>query len=175
MTEHEDNLGRQLWRQHRTTAKSDVPQPELSLADLAAWMDGRADEELARRVEARLAQDDRLLLDLVDLAEATGIADVQVPASVIERARSLVAAPAVAPPTTARLAPVNAWWRRMQYAAAAAAVILSCYGGYRVGQAPPAAAQDRQAMLGEAMQGLQELVAEDTLDMSRLSKNGDRS
>lgn len=92
--------GRALWQQATALAQPLPAGRTVSALDLAAWMDGRANDALAVRVEAALAADPALLDMALALSPATRAdsefdadADAAATGRLMVRARALVVPP----------------------------------------------------------------------------------
>jgi hypothetical protein len=118
--------GRDLWRRYRAAALASAAAPPGPAAEpepglLAAYVEGRLDEDAAAPVEAWLARDPAALAVVAPVALATDPA----PLALIRRARALVGAGAP---------PVPASWRRAAaWMSIAASLLLVGYTGFLAG------------------------------------------
>lgn len=83
--------GKALWQQAMALAQPAPAMPSVSALDLAAWLDGRADQALAARVESALLADPALLEMALAVPDAALDADAAASERVFVRARALVA------------------------------------------------------------------------------------
>src|SRR5258707_9794986 len=115
--------GRDLWRRYRAAAAAlagPAPGPEPDPGALAAYLEGRLDEDAAAPLEAWLARHPDALALVAPLAPDAAAA----PLELIRRARALVT-PA---------APARAGWRRgVAWASIAASLLLVGYTGFLAG------------------------------------------
>src|SRR4051812_20210851 len=111
--------GRDLWRRYRAAALPSSGDDEPDFGSLAAYAEGRLDEDQAAPVEAWLAVDPMRLA----LIGALG-ADASAPAplAVIRNARALV-----------RPAPQPAWRRTAAWASIAASLVIVGASGFIAG------------------------------------------
>jgi anti-sigma factor RsiW len=118
------------WRRWRAEGPPAQPVDALSLA---AYAEGRLDEEAAMAVEAWLADHPEALDDVI--AARTSAADGAVPETYILRAIGLVA-PAgaeVLPLRPARAAPQRTWRQTVAWAGIAASLLVTSLGGFELG------------------------------------------
>ena len=149
MNDEKTNEGAELWRQARAAwADSSAPAPQApDPLMLAAYLDGRLDEQAAAGLEARLAGDPALLDELLALRAGLAAAPEDAPADVIARAQALrrAAAPATgdSPDLLARL--FGAWLRPAVPAFAVLALVVACAGAFELGRQ-----QSQQMLLQQA-------------------------
>ena len=116
--------GRELWRRYRAAALASAappgaPEPDPGL--LAAYVEGRLDEDAAAPVEAWLARDPAALAVVAPLAAEPAAA----PLELIRRARTLVGAGAPLPRPT--------WRHAAAWMSIAASLLLVGYTGFLAG------------------------------------------
>jgi anti-sigma factor RsiW len=132
--------GAALWRRAR---QDGTAVPEAETPDplwLAAYLDGRLQEDEAARLEAQLAGDPALLDEMLSLRQALAAVPGPVPAAVVARARALrPARPAVRPESAGRpswlellLGELGGTWLRP--AVAGLALLLACAGAFEMGR-----------------------------------------
>jgi hypothetical protein len=110
--------GRDLWRRYRAAALPSFGDPEPDVGLLAAYADGRLDEDQAAPVETWLAADPVRLALLGPVADETTPA----PLAVIRNARALV-----------RPAPRPAWRQAVAWASIAASLVIVGASGFIAG------------------------------------------
>ncbi len=117
--------GNALWRQAVAAARPSPSPLPVSALDLAAWLDGRAKEDLAGRVEAALASDPTLLDTALAALAATSEIDDQASERLTVRARALVA-PEIKQATRSGgwLAGIGRWRRSAEWAAIGQPVLV---------------------------------------------------
>ena len=161
-----DRPDRELWR--RWTAETPQRSGGLPIDanDLAAWLDGRADQAATERVETALSADPDLLAEVASVRDAPPAEPV--PESVLSAAKALAGRPRAAGRDRIIRGP---WWQRMQWAAAAAAIVLACLGGYSFGQGTSRAERDAEMGLAQASAAVMELVSDDNVSVPNDSGN----
>jgi anti-sigma factor RsiW len=93
-----------LWKQFTSAernAEYDLQNPEI-LNALAAYADGREDDPARERIERLLLGSDLALDDLAFLREMEAADSVEIPAAIMQRARSLVGEDSPQPATEQR-------------------------------------------------------------------------
>jgi len=122
---------RDLWLAYRRAAGADPAIPEPDTATIAAWLDGSLSDAERDAVEAFCATDSEALETVLAAALAREDANLDAPAAVVHRAKSLVTeAPARRP-----------WLRRFDWmfaplpvrGMAAASVVVAALAGYQLG------------------------------------------
>jgi hypothetical protein len=125
--------GQTLWRQAIAAAQPSTAKP-VSALDLAAWIDGRADERLSARVEAALACDP-ILLDMALAASAARSEPAsQASERLVVRARALVA-PQIkqANRNSGWLSGLGAWRRGAEWAVIGLCMLVAAGAGVWIG------------------------------------------
>ena len=141
--------GAELWRRARATwADTSEPAPEApDPLVLAAYLDGRLDEQAAAELEARLAGDPALLDELLALRAGLAEAPEDAPAVVVARARALRRSAAPASPDGpgffARF--FGGWLRPAVPVFAVLALMIACAGAFELGRQ-----QSEQILLQQA-------------------------
>lgn len=149
MTPPPDNPGdQQLWRRAAEALSSAAPVPPPAdtddggdrgdLGDLAAFVDGRADEATRQRVETLLAADPVWRETIAELRLAHDNADpaaLTAPSAVVRRAKSAHAEMTTMGRSGDHRQSVIARWARLSVAAAASLAV--CAIGYQVGSSTP--------------------------------------
>ena len=144
MTPRPDNPGdQQLWRRAAEALSSAAPVPPPAdtddggdLGDLAAFVDGRADQETRRRVETLLAADPVWRETIAELRLASPNADpatLTAPKAVVRRAKSAHDTMAMVSRDSDRDHAPSVIARLARFSVAAAASIAVCAIGYQVG------------------------------------------
>lgn len=113
--------GHDLWRRYRAAALALAPvaAEEPDTAAIAAWLDGRLDEDAAAPVEAWLARNP----DAMVLAAPIDLEGIPAPLDLIRTARALVTG-----------APVRRTWREaVAWAGIAASLVLVGATGFMAG------------------------------------------
>lgn len=144
--ERQDEQDRELWRRVKAQppASAAPGQACLDPLELAAYVDGRADQPARDRAEAHLAGCQVCLQALADVRELLAAPAMLAPRHVVERAKALVAPQRLdvsAHPRTGRL------WRVAQWAAAAVAAVAVSYAGFEAGSATWRQEQARSALV----------------------------
>jgi len=125
--------GQALWRQALATAQPTTVKP-VSALELAAWIDGRADQRLSARIEAALATDPALL-DMA-LAASAASADLESEDSerLVVRARALMA-PQIkqAKRSGGWLSGFGTWRRSVEWATVGLCMLVAAGAGVWIG------------------------------------------
>jgi anti-sigma factor RsiW len=111
--------GRDLWRRYRAAASLSPGDPEPDVGLLAAYVDGRLDEDRAAPVDAWLAADPARLALIAPIADA---AAAPAPLAVIRNARALV-----------QPVPRPAWRQAVAWASIAASLVIVGASGFIAG------------------------------------------
>ncbi len=125
--------GTALWRQTMAAARPVPATQPVSALDLAAWLDGRAGDQLAARIEAALASDSALL----DTALAASAAAVEITDAASERlavrARALVE-PQIKPVAkSGGWLSVSRWRRQAEWAMVGLCLMVAAATGLWIG------------------------------------------
>ncbi len=125
--------GTALWRQAMAAARP-VPAQSVSALDLAAWIDGRANERLAARVEAAVVSDPALLDMAMAAVAATSEIDDHASERLTVRARALVA-PQIKPVayTGGWLGGISRWRRQAEWAMVGLSIMFAAAAGLWIG------------------------------------------
>ncbi len=158
MSEHErqDEADSRLWQRLAASAGSPSgPCPDAT--DLASYLDGRSSDETAERIEGHLASCEQCLAAVRELRSLLSPGPVLPPATLIERAKSLVPADAARDARRTAGRRDVAWRRMSRWAAAAAAAVLISVAGFRTGLAAGRdPAREEMALVRELTFGLEE-------------------
>lgn len=129
MTEEFDpNEARRLWRQAARPARRET----VSALELAAWLDGKAEPEVATRVERAMVADDSML-DMALAARAAAETEEPAPERLLVRARAMVAPKVVAAKSAGFLSRLGGWQRGLQWATIGACFLIAASGGFWMG------------------------------------------
>ena len=121
--DQQDAEDRRLWGAARRGARTAGPCPDAN--DLAAWLDGRADQAAAERIESHLAVCPACVQAIGELRQLSQGGAMFVPPQVLARAKALV-------PARGRS---GVWLRAGRWAAAAAAAAVVSLAGWQAGSA----------------------------------------
>ncbi len=126
--------GKALWRQAMALAQPAPAMPSVSALDLAAWLDGRADQALVARVESALVADPVLLDMALAVPDAALDADAAASERVFVRARTLVA-PRVKPAARSGgwLGGFARWRRTAEWAMVGVSLMVAVATGLWIG------------------------------------------
>ncbi len=125
--------GQALWRQALATAQPFSSKPATAL-ELAAWIDGRADERLNAQVEAALAADPALLEMALAAVAAADEADSQASDRLAVRARALVAPEIKSVKRSGGwLSSFGGWRRQVEWAAVGLCMLVAAGAGLWIG------------------------------------------
>jgi anti-sigma factor RsiW len=120
------------WRRWRAEA---LPVPPVDDLSLAAYAEGRLDEEAATAVEAWLADHPEVLEDVIAARATEAATGAAVPETLILRAIELVA-PAgadILPFRPARATPQRTWRQAIAWTGIAASLLVTSLGGFELG------------------------------------------
>ncbi len=162
-----DNSDLRLWRRYNAPPPP-PPAETIDDNDLAAYLDGTADEATADRIEVRMVSDEAFLVEVMQLRRMRQAPAAAIPESLLRRLKALAgrSAPAVISGPAQWWTDASAWWRRMSYAAAAAGVILACFAGYSLGQDAFEARHEAQGSApAQVASTIEEIVNEPALDL----------
>ncbi len=181
MTPRPDNPGdQQLWRRTAEALSSAAPVPPPAdtddggdLGDLAAFVDGRADQETRRRVETLLAADPVWRETIAELRLARQSADprsLTAPNAVVHRAKGAHAGITTMGRSGDHRQSVIARLARLSVAAAASLAV--CAIGYQVGSSTPASEMiDDDEVVSAMSFGLLDPANDDTTALDLLAIN----
>jgi anti-sigma factor RsiW len=160
--DEQQHRAERLWRRYLERAGDAGPGQGLDANALAAYLDGKAGKDLAKRVEAAMASDPSLLEEVIELRALAGAKLVAPSEALLARAKALAQGGVTRTgPTHSGPLVLHGFWRRARWAAAAAAIVLACASGYGLGRET-----FNDALRAEAAEtaALTELVSEPDLD-----------
>jgi anti-sigma factor RsiW len=160
--DRQNDADRTLWRRA-------VPSPGAGASpcpdelELAAWLDGRADADLAGRIESHLAECTDCLRAAEELRATLAAGPMMPPPQVVERAKRLGRG--------RWRRPAVLWLRAGRWAAVAAAAVLVGYAGFTAGAATREKRQAAEAaVVREATFGLTNGSGEELGDLLALTE-----
>lgn len=130
---HSEGLA--LWRQLKAAEGRVLHRPGSGIGamEVATWLEGRADEALAARVEAALAADSALLDAALAARQPDDLeAPAAMPERLLIRARAMVA-PAMRPARTGFAGMMGRWRYALQWTTVAASLLVAAAAGFWIG------------------------------------------